>query len=364
MSKCEGQKLDRAAIDFFEHLLQLRKNNKLHTIVENRLIELLKSISDYYPLKEIQGLAGGRNDLMLFEFSGKKVLFEIFASSTQVSRDLLILHKTKADIKIAVIIDKDADPKVLDKYLKENPDEIFPFIFISELFENPPDNCYLKLKQLIYRDEEAIFQRILRTKLSGENFLNWFRRYGIEVLSEEDIKEGNFNYDKVFITTILSKCYNQGISKSNLKIIGQWLSNEKTLEFIFYRVDIGLNLFLYTDLNENIGVYSDVDLGDWIRAGHYFPKVFVLISMNAVIYELEDHYLEPGVRIINPQRKKSMSIGASQIMYKDSQSIAIFSIPKDVTSIVLLPPMQCNKKTEDYMDLISILSPPRNGESN
>ena len=87
---------------FTEWVLKNRKAKKLHSLVEDRLIKILTKIyPDYHAIKEPQGVAGGRNDLLLFEFNGRKVLFEIFASHTLVTRDLRLLDKTKADVKIA-----------------------------------------------------------------------------------------------------------------------------------------------------------------------------------------------------------------------------------------------------------------------
>jgi len=294
---------------------------------------------------------------MLFEFSGKRVVFEVFATHSQVSRDLLILHKTKADVKVAVIIDKDVDGRIFKRYLRENPDEVFPFIFIGELFENPPSNCYLKLRELVSGDEEAKFQRMLRAKISGGSFSNWCEQYGIAFLSEDEIKEGNINYAKVFVTTVLVKCRNQGIARSKLKTLGQWLSNPKVLEYIFLRVDIGLNLFLYTDLGENIGVYSDIGLVDWIRAGHNFSQVFVLLSLNAVIYELEDKYLRHNVSVLNPDRRISMAVGSSQVHYTKSGRVAIFNLPSEVMSIVLTPPMRLDRDPNEYLKMVQVSKP-------
>ena len=157
--------------DYIPWLLDLRKKKRLHPTVEEKLVGVLKQVApDFHPVQEPLGLPGGRNDLLLFEFTGRKILFEIFASASQVSRDLRILDKTKADYKIAVLIDKDADPTVADHYFKENPEDNYPYIFIGELFEEPPVECVLKLRQLIFKDEEALFQRILRTKSRHARF--------------------------------------------------------------------------------------------------------------------------------------------------------------------------------------------------
>ncbi len=179
--------------DLKTKIAALRKAKKLHTEVENRLSSLISQISiDYIPVKEPVGLAGGRNDLLLFEFSGRKVLFEVFATRGQVSRDLRILDKTKANIKIAVIIDREIDPKVFDAFVKENPEDNYPYIFISEVFEETPKMISLKLRQLIFGDDNAKFQRMLHlrieiAKLASLNIFKEWRDEGIYVFTKEDL---------------------------------------------------------------------------------------------------------------------------------------------------------------------------------
>ena len=153
---------------YIDWLLKRRKAQLLHGEVERRLIQLLaRVLPDYHPVQEPQGLAGGRNDLMLFEFRGRKVLFEIFATKSQVSRDLRILDKTKADVKVAVIIDKEADPGVWERIHKENPEDNYPWLFISELFVDALlPVTELKLRELVLGDEEARLRRVLRQELS------------------------------------------------------------------------------------------------------------------------------------------------------------------------------------------------------
>ncbi len=350
--------LNSKSPDYPEQLLALRKARQLHTVVENRLIELLGVVTpSMHPLKELQGLAGGRNDLMLFEFSGKKVVLEVFATASQVSRDLLILHKTKADRKIAVIIDETVDPKIFERFIRENPDESFPFVFIGELFEDPPTNAYLKLRVLIAGDEEATFQRMLRAKISKANFLNWCKQHGINVFSGEELRNHDITYAQVFVAIVLLKCRKQGIAKGKLKSLGQWLSKQNTLNYIFFRVDAGFNMFLYTDLNENFAAYSDIELSDWIRAGHYFSQPYILLSLNAVIYELEDRYLKSGGPILNPKREISVTIGASQVYESSEGRVAIYSLPSKIQSVVLLPPMQQDKTPDEYLELVRVSTP-------
>jgi hypothetical protein len=302
-------------------------------------------------------LAGGRNDLMLFEFSGKSVVVEVFATASQVSRDLLILHKTKADKKIAIILDKEIDAKIFDKFLKENPDNVFPFLFVREIFEDTPISAYLKLKEIITGDDEAKFRRMLNERLSSENFIEWCQHNGIEVLSPDDLEGGEVTYSKVFVTIALVKLKKQGISKDKLRKIGIWLSEERTLEYIFMKVDIGFNMFLYTNLEDHFAAYSDMELTDWIRAGHYFSKPHILMSLNATIYEIEDQYLKSGVPFLNPERKISMTIGAAQSHETSTGRTVIYSLPSKVESVILLPPIDQDRPAEKYLELVKISSP-------
>lgn len=342
--------------DYIERLLALRKAKELHTVVENKLIQILGiATPDLHPIKEIQGLPGGRNDLMLFDFNGRKVVFEVFATASQVSRDLLILYKTKADIKIAVILDKEADPKVFNNFLKQNPDEPFPFLFIGELFDDPPPTAGLKLREIIIGDKEALFKRMLRAKISRVSFLDWCRKNGIEVFSKSDVTDGSISYAKVFMTVVIEKLKTQGISREKLKKLGIWLSQEKTLNYIFTTVDIGLNMFLYTDLDENFAAYSDLDLVDWIRAGQNFSSPYVLMSLNAVIYEIENKCLKSGGPILNPDRKITMTIGASQLHETSTGRMLICSLPSRIESVTLLPPAQPDRPIDQYLELVKMI---------
>ena len=344
--------------DYREQLLALRKAKKLHTVVEDRLIKLLQvATPDLHPLKEPQGLAGGRNDLMLFEFNGRKVVFEIFATSSQVSRDLLILHKTQADVKIAVIIDQEVDSKVFTRFLRENPDDMFPFIFIGELFAERSTDCHLKLRELILGEEETKFNRMLKAKMSTSSFLNWCKQHDINVFSKEELQNRQISYAQVFITAVISKCRSLGIRRAQLEELGQWLSQDETLSYIFLKVDIGFNMFLYTDLEGHFAAYSDMELSDWIRAGYNFSQPHILLSLNAVIYELEDNFLLSKEISLNPERRISITIGASQVYETPTGREVTFSLPKNTKSIILLPPVQPEKSCEEYWRMVRISGP-------
>ena len=122
--------------DIFDNIIKLRKKKLLHSYVLRELIMIINTyFPKYEPIAEIQGLAGGRNDLIAFKYNTRKILFEVFATASQVSRDLRILDNTISDIKIAIIIDKEIDKKVIDKFLRENPEKNYPYLFISQILD-------------------------------------------------------------------------------------------------------------------------------------------------------------------------------------------------------------------------------------
>ena len=73
--KSEGKKTD-----ILNEIVKLRKNKMLHSTVFNELtIIISRYFPKYEPIVEIQGLAGGRNDLIAFKYNTRKILFEVFA---------------------------------------------------------------------------------------------------------------------------------------------------------------------------------------------------------------------------------------------------------------------------------------------
>ncbi len=345
--------------EFEDWVLKERKAKRLHGIVEDRLVEIIAKIfPDYHPIKEAQGLAGGRNDLLLFEFNGRKVLFEVFASHTQVTRDLRILDKTKADVKIAVLIDKDIDSRIIDKFFKENPEENYPFIFIGELFkESKINSCALKLNELISGEEEAIFQRVLNQKVKRTNFLNICKKEGIDILSSDDVKHNDVTFKKVFLTIFLSKI-SKIINRAPAKNILKWISDDKTIDFILMKIGHGFNTFLYTDFYENKGIYSDVELLDWLRIGYQTSTPYLLLSMNGMIAEIfqkyykSDEYDDFGTKL-------TCTVGQSEIINSKSGRIATFSIPLKTKKIQIFRPMRFDKtekeiSKEDYIEMIEL----------
>jgi hypothetical protein len=338
----------RNELKFNDWIIEKRKKKQLHGVVEDRLIKILNKVfPDYHPVKEPQGLAGGRNDLILFKFNGRKVLFEIFASRTQVTRDLRILDKTKADVKIAVLIDKDIDSKIIDKFFKENPEDNYPYIFIGELFVKSQINqCALKLNELISGEEEAIFRRILNQKLKTTDFIEACKKEGIDILSPKDLKTKNITFKKVFLAIFLSKL-SKFINREPAKNLLKWISDDKAIDFILMKVSHGFNTFLYTDLGGNKGIYSDIELLDWLRIGYQSSSPYLLISMNGIISEIFQKYHKSN-EYNDFGKKISFYVGQSEIHDSDHGRSVIYSIPRKTNQIKIFRPMIFDEAQKEY----------------
>jgi hypothetical protein len=350
----------RLSQDYIDWIRAIRKGKELHNYVENRLKEILsKILPEYHAVKEPQALAGGRNDLMLFEFSGRKVLFEIFATKSQVSRDLRILDKTKADVKIAIVIDKEIDPKVFERFIRENPEDNYPFIFVGELFEKGLSQiCPFKLLELIKGDEEAKFQRILNQRISTQQVRDMWNLDGIDILSVDDIENRTWTIRGVIVFLVVNRLFDFGITRDKIEKIARWLSDKEVIESILTRINFGLNLFLETDFEDNCEIYADIDVVDWLIIGHKSPKPRLLLSMNSVIDEVFDKYFEPKTGF-EFNRNVTTSAGLSVILERGDGREVTLSLPKNTKSITIYRPFMTKDEQvlseHEYLKMIKFI---------
>jgi len=322
--------------DMVQRIADLRRRKQLHTVVENRIMELASRVApEFYPAKEPHGLAGGRNDLMLFDFSGRKVLFEVFATAGQVSRDLRILDKTRADVKIAVVIDREVDPRVLDRFLRENPESNYPFIFVSEFLADQPIECCLKLRQLITGDEESLFHRLLRRRLNIPGFVEKCRQEGIDMPDIKSVESGNVTFRQVFLALVAAKLRRLGVNQERLIALMRWMSDEKVERYAMMMISAGLNTFLYTDMGDTMAIYSDIDLLDWLAIGRELDKPYILLPLNALIYEMLDSY---SLQDVGMDRSIKVTIGRSTVYDTPYGRQVDFSIPRNTRAIRVFRP--------------------------
>jgi hypothetical protein len=294
--------------EYFKWITEQRKAKQLHTTVENRLVAVARhTLPEYLPVKEPQGLAGGRNDLLLFDYRGRKVLFEIFASQSQVSRDLRILDKTNAAVKLSIVIDREVDARVWDRIQKENPENNYPFIFIKELFvTHLLQQSFLKLRHLVAGDED-------------------------------DIRAKSVSLRKVFNLVVVRRLQKLGMQPSKLRKLVEWLSNEEMGRFVFLKLGLGFNLLLFTDLDEEMEILSDLELLDWLPGCHVIDSPVVLLSVNNIIVDLLSNCF-PGLAPEDYGKKIRFTVGRSEIIDDDAGRQVSFSIPRNTKRISLFRP--------------------------
>lgn len=330
---------------YIQWVKKCRKEKKLHGVVEDKLVEVLSFLSPAFePIKEPQGLAGGRNDLMLFRFDGKKVLFEIFGTKSQVSRDLRILDKTSADKKIAIIVDKEVDAGVIDKFLKENPESNYPYLFVSELFIDALlTQSKRKLRYLILGDEDSWFQFLLHQKLyvnsqEFKEFVDSMKELGFSGFSKEELDTGKISVGRVFNMIILRKLKSIGLKREKLLFILSWLSKENSLSYLLKMLDHGLNVFLYIDFEGGIGFYSDVELTDYLRIGYALPEPQMILSMNSVIHEIIEKGFITKLEIVNKDNCIQYTVGFSEVVKSQGGKVVTFGVPLGTNRIIVKLP--------------------------
>src|SRR5437773_1332502 len=136
--------------EFAEDVKRLKRRSQLHQTVEKRLSDILSRLfPESCSVQEVLGVLGGRNDLMQFFPNGGSVVFELFASPSQVPQDLRLLERSPADVKIAILLDRQIDPKLADKFFHSKP-ESFPFLWLSRvLMPKYEADCFKSLSDEI-----------------------------------------------------------------------------------------------------------------------------------------------------------------------------------------------------------------------
>ena len=113
---------------------------------------------------------------------------------------------------------------------------------------------------------------------------------------------------------------------------------------------------VYTDFIENFSVYSDVELRDWIRASYLLPQPYFIMSLNAVIAEIDEKYLNEGDRFF-ARKEPTIYLGMSQVYESSTGNMVVCSLPKNTYSIILIPPMIDPKESDEYLQMVQITPP-------
>lgn len=351
--------------ELFLELKKLRSQKRLHTFVERQLIQLLaQAVPDYLPVKEPQGLAGGRNDVIAFAFHGRKVVFEIFATKSQVSRDLLILNKTKADAKICIVIDQEIDTGVWEQIQKENPEDNYPFVFTQELFlDDLRTRTLLKLRELITGEEEALFQRLVAERISVDNYIAMWRSEGLSIVATEILGATPKKYQSVFNLELAKRLLKLGMMPEHVKELIRWFSDENLAESVLMRIGAGHNLLLYTDLNDNMVVVSDREILDFIKCFHRFDGAVIILSLNNIVVSIiKTHFAH--VSPADQYEHIGFTIGTSDISETNEGRLVTLGLPSNTKRITILRPWNLNESAvawnektsdEDIFKMIDIV---------
>jgi hypothetical protein len=135
---------------FCEWVNQSLPKHQLHGATQIRLRQLLaKDFPNNVAVSEISAVKGGRNDLIHYWQDGKRAVFELFCSTSQVPQDLRLLEQANAHWKIAILLDKELRSDLADAYFRKKP-ESFPFLWLSQIIMPGKENeCRTKLRTLL-----------------------------------------------------------------------------------------------------------------------------------------------------------------------------------------------------------------------
>jgi hypothetical protein len=162
------------------------------------------------------------------------------------------------------------------------------------------------------------------------------------------------------VALVLSRMIKLGIKRDVLKKLGYWLSQENVIKFILMKISVGMNVFLYTDLDETMAIHSDIELIDWIRVGHKLPEAHIILSMNTIIYDIEHKCLKDTDQY-KIKEDICMTIGSSQLHYTNNGRVIILFLPKHTIAIKIVFPMKGDddeqKSEQHYLQMIDFFHP-------
>lgn len=270
-----------------EQIRNLRSTKKLHSTVESRLAYLLnKAHPDAHTVPEVSAVLGGRNDLLQYFFNGRRVVFEIFCSASQVSQDLRLLEQCDAAVKIAVLIDQDIDETVATEYFRKKP-HAFPFLWLKRVLDPRWESIMIaRLQELI--DEKHSVVR-LRRLLQGHNAdaVDRAMRQVLDKLESHLPKQTRTTIapltgKQVLALQIIALIAKKGFAPNRLRSLYHWLS--EAIEYGVEVVSAGFQAFLLTDLESRHAIWSDGDLADdLIICTHDSPSAQMVLCLNPII---------------------------------------------------------------------------------
>lgn len=154
-------------------VLDLRKANKLHGAVEDKLKALFGKVAPgSFTLKEGYGTTSGRTDTTTFASKGQIVHVEFIASESMVLRDVNNLHQSSADLRITVLMDEEFDPKVANAYYRANTKNEFPTIWLSDVLDPKREDYVMgRLDELLQGLERQMENATAKVQTEFEDYI-------------------------------------------------------------------------------------------------------------------------------------------------------------------------------------------------
>jgi len=124
--------------------------HQVHSAFQVSLRSILSAeFPDTTAIAEVYAVAGGRNDMVQYAQDGKRAVFELFCSPTQVPQDLRLLERAEAHWKIAVLLDEQVNPALSVAFFRKKPEGL-PFFWLSQIImPSKTADCRLKLRRLL-----------------------------------------------------------------------------------------------------------------------------------------------------------------------------------------------------------------------
>lgn len=246
---------------FADRIRKLRSSHRLHTEVIKALLHIgTSAFPSWVFIGEVAQTPGGRNDGVLFEADGQSTCFEVFASSSQVDRDLLLLRDTSAQRKIAVLLDREIDPKVSAAYYRKRPASPYPVLWVSDLLvPERMASAQMKIMQYVLggRIADALKVSHELNLTAKERILKSWARDGIDIIVGLDASNKP-TFRQVFTLIAVSRLQKLGLPLHRCKAAARTVS--ESFEFIMQQIFLGVPMLLVSSEGDEWNV---LDLSDY-----------------------------------------------------------------------------------------------------
>ena len=276
--------------DFPAYATELIRKKRLHHVAQERLSALLRRIEpNSAVVSEVSLVKGGRNDLVQFESCGRRAVFEIFVTPSQVPQDLRLLELATADTKVAVLLDSSVNPKLSDEYFHKKPDS-FPYIWVSDVVTREREcYCVAFLRELIGYD--SIMNRLHRlvTGPAGPRVQPTLTA----LLDKLETSAGGTTQTSIGIgrrltgiewlsLCIAGRVHQLGVPVERLRSLYEWLKG--MVQHAMMLVGTGFTAFLVTDMKGNHAILTDTDVADeLILCGSVQDTGHAVVCLNKII---------------------------------------------------------------------------------